>query len=96
MVRFFIPFTGTSPAALQINGHNLLLVSRDPRDMEECLGLFGADCVKSVFSFEAEENAHEILERLADDIQGDVIIAPEDSPLEEIVSELHEELPWLH
>lgn len=95
MDRYFVPFIGDSPAVVDINGHKLLVVSRDKLDVESCLSLFGADSVESVEGEGPQDECHEKLEKLADAIKGDVVIAPEDSPLEDILSDLQEELPWL-
>ena len=95
MTRYYIPFSGRSPAALDINGHRLLIVSSDQRDIEESLALFGADTVKSIDRDLARDDGHVVLEKLADSIKGDVVIAPEDEPLEAILTDLQEELPWL-
>lgn len=95
MPRYFIPFSGRDPAALDINGHRLLIVSSDQKDIEESLALFGADTVKSIDGDLGRDDGYVALEKLADAIKGDVVIAPEDEPLETILTDLHEELPWL-
>ncbi|NBW39911.1 hypothetical protein EBR25_02800 [bacterium] len=95
MSRYFIPFSGRAPAALDINGHRLLIVSRDQDDIEESLSLFGADTVKSIEGEFGRDESFVALEKLADSIQGDVVIAPDDEPLEAILMDLQEELPWI-
>lgn len=100
MPRYFIPFSGRDPAALDINGHRLLIVSSDQKDIEESLSLFGADTVKSIDGDSiggglGRDEGYAALEKLADSIKGDVVIAPEDEPLEAILIDLQEELPWL-
>ncbi|MCB0328753.1 MAG: hypothetical protein KDD70_03795 [Bdellovibrionales bacterium] len=95
MIRYFIPFNGTDPAAVNINGHKLLVISSDRLDVEECLAMFGADTVKSIEGDGGKEDCFDALEELADTIKGDVVIAPEDATVEEILSNLEEELPWL-
>lgn len=95
MPRYFIPFSGRDPAALDINGHRLLIVSSDQKDIEESLALFGADTVKSIDGELGRDDGYVALEKLADSIKGDVVIAPEDEPLESILTDLQEELPWL-
>ena len=95
MFRYFVPFSGARPAAVHINGHKLLVVCSDRCDLEESLGLFGADTVKSVGDGVTKEDCHDSLEQLAEKISGDVVIAPEDVSLEVILSDLEQELPWI-
>lgn len=95
MFRYFVPYSGTCPTAIDINGHKLLIVSSDKSDIEECLDIFGADCIKTVDGGISRDDCHDTLERLAEEVAGDVLIAPEDAPLQETLLSLEQELPWL-
>ncbi|MCB0320208.1 MAG: hypothetical protein KDD60_04725 [Bdellovibrionales bacterium] len=96
MIRYFIPYTGSCPALVNINGHRLLVVSCDAAEIEDSLDLFGADSIRSV---EGESGARgecrRLLEELAEEVEGGVVIAPDDVELAQILTDLEAELPWI-
>ncbi len=95
MERYFIPYLGSYPATLSINGHKLLVVSSDPIEIQDSLGLFGADSVRSVEGEGSRAESRAVLEELAEEVDGGVVIAPEDVGLHQTLHDLEEELPWI-
>jgi hypothetical protein len=96
MSRVFVPYAGDQPASLVINGHRLVIVSTDPRELSANLELLGGDSLKELDDWQLESEWEESLELLATAVGGGVVVAPEDSDLEEVIRSLESELPWIH
>lgn len=92
---FYIPYTDGKPAIININGHKLLLVTSDHKELEESLPLFGADSVVVVEESDIKELKDNTIEEIASLVEGGVVIAPEDVDLKQVVKDLAQELPWL-
>jgi hypothetical protein len=96
MKEFFIPYDGETPASICINGHRLLIVSRDREELEENLGLVGGNRLEQfVTSGVLMDEDEDFLESLAHEVNGGIVIAPEDAPLTEVIRSLESELPWI-
>ncbi|MCB0352438.1 MAG: hypothetical protein KDD64_02900 [Bdellovibrionales bacterium] len=95
MTKFFCPFYGGEPATLVINGHRLVIVSKDVYDIEEHLTLLGGDCCKVYLECESAEEEKEYLEQLADQINGGVVVSPDEGSISELLVSLQDELPWI-
>ncbi|MBX7143730.1 MAG: hypothetical protein K1X79_04705 [Oligoflexia bacterium] len=95
MSTFFIPYAGRRPAALDINGHRLVIVSPSRGPIEESLEFFGADRVRSLKVANNPSGHEAVLGRMAKRVGGGVVVAPPDVGIEEVVRNLHTQLPWL-
>ena len=96
MKEFFIPYSGKNPAHVCINGHKLVILSDNRQPVEDGLGLLGADrvrCIKVTGGKTAQEKA---LGRLAEKVDGGIVLAPADVDLKDVIRNLEDELPWLH
>ena len=94
MASFYVPFSGPEPAAVSIKGHRFIILSRDPGILENGLGLLGADSLKRIESPDPYQENY-FLDDLARRINAGIVIAPFDVELNEVLSNLESELPWL-
>lgn len=95
MARYFFPYLQDRPAILSINGHRLVVVSSDRSEIEDSLPRFGADTVSFTEDWESKEDSQSALHEIADAVDAGIVIAPEDTPLAELLEDLEEELPWI-
>lgn len=95
MASYFIPYTGKKPAAMSINGHRLIIVSRDRAAIEEHLNLMGADRVKRVGGVDSKAEEEVVFDQVAKSIKGGVVVAPADIEFSEVLKNLEHQLPWL-
>lgn len=94
MTQFFAPYTGKKPKIVQINGHKLLIVSKEEEVFNhEALEELGADAVKKMRARGSDEDA---LIELAVKHKSGIVVASSDLDLNQILKGLHDELPWLH
>jgi len=94
MNNFYVPYQGNEPAAVCIKGHNFIILSRERNLLEDNLDLMGADNLREVVSISDNEE-DEILDMLAREINGGIVIAPTDVEVTDIIDNLETELPWL-
>jgi hypothetical protein len=94
MSRFFVPYTGEAPTAIEIKGHRLLIVASSANDLDHTDALLGSDKIRELYLFENEEA--EVLARLAKEVRGGIVLTPPGVPLHSMLSSLEQELPWLH
>ncbi|MDC0357527.1 hypothetical protein OAO01_01830 [Oligoflexia bacterium] len=95
MTEYFIPYAGKQPASLNINGHKLVIVSQDRQELMDHLQVLGGDRLEELRSGASREEEQELLEDLADRIDGGVVVAPSDIELDEVIRDLQSELPWI-
>lgn len=95
MNTFFVPYVGRRPAAVDINGHRLVIVSPSRRPIEDNLQFFGADRVRRVRVADAPKENELVLGQMAKRVGGGVVVAPADVAIEEVVRNLQFQLPWL-
>ncbi|MBN8550665.1 MAG: hypothetical protein J0M12_15220, partial [Deltaproteobacteria bacterium] len=94
MASYFVPYTGKKPAALSINGHRLIIVSRDRLMIEEHLEVFGADRVRRVAGVDSKVEEEVVFDQFAKLIKGGVVVAPADSDFSQVLKNLEHQLPW--
>lgn len=96
MSIYYIPYQGKRPAAVEINGHRLVILSKDKASLQDDLNLLGADTVKKVKSeMEVEDNIP-LIDRISKNAKAGVVFAPDETKITEIIKNLAEQLPWLH
>ena len=93
--RLFAPYQGTTPAAVDINGHRLIILSRSRRTLEESLEVVGADNIRQIQSGGTNEEQEATLYRLAQEVQGGVVVAPTTAGMADVIRNLEAELPWI-
>lgn len=95
MTTFYVPYSGDKPAAISVNGHRLVLLSRDKGAFEDELELIGADSIKVLASGNSQTDEDIVFNKLAKSLRAGVVIAPGDLPLEDVIRNLKVQLPWL-
>jgi hypothetical protein len=95
MENYFVPYMGKRPASVCINGHRLVILAHDRDTLEEDLDLLGADRVKTVTLGENEDEQDLLLGKIARQVDGGVVIAPEGVNLRDVLKNLESELPWV-
>lgn len=95
MAQLYVPYKGEAPAFMTINGHRLVLISKDKDELQANLDLFGADKLTTVDGGDSQEEQDHSLCRLAEKVEGGVVIAPPEVGLKDIIKNLEEQLPWV-
>ena len=95
MDNFFVPYIGKKPASICINGHRLVILAQERDTLEEDLDLLGADSVKRVKSGVSEQDQEKLFGKLARQVDGGIVIAPEGVGIRDVLKNLESELPWL-
>jgi len=95
MGQLYIPYKGEKPATVTINGHRLVLISSDKSEFENKLELLGADQLEVIESGESQEEQDVSLYKLAEKVEGGVVVAPSEVKLEDILKNLEQQLPWV-
>jgi hypothetical protein len=96
MTVFFVPYSGDAPAAIEINGHKVLIVASDSEDIQTDLSLIGADDVREVYLGRDDEDISEVLADLAANVGGGVVMTPPGVSPSDMIDNLSRELPWIH
>jgi hypothetical protein len=99
MPKFFVPYCNDKPAAIEINGHRLVVLGCEKQELMHDLNLLGGDQVKEIFlseNLDIEPTSQELLINLAESVQGGVVFAPPGVSVKAMLSSLKAELPWLH
>ena len=76
MARYFVPYAGKQPAAVEINGHRVLILSGEEEFFEPYLESLGADSLKKVKTGPSKKADERALERLAARSGAGVVVAP--------------------
>ena len=93
MSRLFIPYSGENIAAVSIKGHRVIILSRRRDNLEEQLHLIGADRLRELRSDPRSED--NMLNSLAQEARGGLVIAPHEMQLGEVLSTLESQLSWV-
>lgn len=92
MPTFFVPYDRNTPAAIEIKGHRLLIMSTSKEEIEEELTTVGANEIREITVAEDET---EPLAELAASVNGGVVLSPPGLSISALVLNLEQELPWL-
>jgi len=95
MASFFVPYRGGKPAALTIKGHQLLILARDRRSLQNGLELVGGDHIERIAGGSSREQQEVVVEKLARKSNAGVVIAPPETEMGELIRSLEHQLPWL-
>lgn len=90
----FVPYIGKKPAALEINGHTLIILSTNREAVESSLDILGADHLVRLGS-DSPEAQEQVLTNLAKEIKGGVVISPGDIEVPDLIDSLRQDLPWV-
>jgi hypothetical protein len=93
MSKFFVPYSGDTPATLEIKGHRILIVTTTSDDAFESLSATGGDQVREIDIPKSETDA---LTDLAMSFNGGVVLAPTGVEMSTMIQSLEQELPWVH
>ena len=96
MEKFFVPYSGDAPAAVEINGHRVLIVTTLVEDILGELDLVGGDEIREFDLEESGADSSEIMADLAADINGGVVLTPPGVTPSSLIENLEAELPWIH
>ena len=94
MDRLYIPYSEGSPARTTINGHSFIILSSDKKQLEHSLDVVGADAVVSLQQ-DLFSDTEPVLRDLAAKSEANVVVAPAEVALDELVRDLQHYLPWL-
>lgn len=95
MGKFYVPYSGKKPASILVNGHRLIILSRDEDVFEYELRELGADSLKKVLTGDSREEEERILNKLAKAVAAGVVVAPANLHVSEVIKNLESQLPWL-
>jgi hypothetical protein len=95
MAKFFVPYTGNKPAALSINGHRLLILSKDRSVFDIGLDRLGATRVRRISIGDSQEEEELIMQQLAERGKCGVVVAPINVEVPDLIRNLEEQLPWV-
>ena len=95
MSNYFVPYAGKRPAATLINGHKLLILAQEKAVFDERLELLGADRVKRVRGGRTREEEEVILTKIAKSVRANLVIAPNEVGVEDVIRNLESQLPWI-
>lgn len=96
MTRYFVPYSEGSPAVVEINGHRMILVSSEEDSVDDLLSASGADDYREIVVPDSDVSKEFALADLAGGSAGGIVITPPGISPDVIISELGNQLPWLH
>ena len=96
MQKLYVPFSNNLPAAVEINGHRLLIVCSQSADLASDLAAVGAKEVREVEVDDGELESAQALADLAAGINGGVVLTPPGISAGDMIANLQLELPWIH
>jgi hypothetical protein len=93
--EIFVPYIGTQPATVSINGHKLVILSHDREQLEDHLELVGAD---RIFALDEEQfdSPVEVMQGLAAQAGAGIVMSPPEFDLPQVLEQLRSSLPWPH
>ena len=95
MSKYFIPYSGTKPASVEINGHRLIFLSKSRDNFEEELDKVGADTVKVVKIKDDTLEEEKFFSKLARKNDAGVVIVPAEASCDDLILALSDKLPWI-
>jgi hypothetical protein len=92
MTNLYVPYDGEIPAAIEINGHRLVIVSTSRDELEDDLQRIGGTEIREI---EVPEDENRMLVDIASAVHGGVVIPPPGMTVESVIENLERELPWM-
>jgi hypothetical protein len=96
MAEWYVPYIGKKPASVTIKGHKLVILSQDRDAIEDELNSLGGDRIKTIKAGGSKVDQERVIGKIAEQVDGGVVIAPNDVELRDVIRKLEDELPWLH
>ncbi|MFN8392103.1 MAG: hypothetical protein U0136_17560 [Bdellovibrionota bacterium] len=96
MTKYFVPYSKDIPAAVDVKGHRLLLVSTDAEEILNELETLGGDTIRELIVKDGLEEQSSALTDLAASVNGGVVLTPPGVSPSSMIRNLEHELPWLH
>ena len=96
MSKLYVPYRGKKPSPMYINGHRVLVLSRDQESAKQALEFSGAEKIKRISSGETKEQESWTTSNLALKGKCDVIVTASDVGMPDLVKSLEKQLPWIH
>lgn len=90
----YVSYAGDEPASLTINGHRIVILSKDPEQLLQHLELLGGDRVCAVEE-EGEDDEEALIKSLASTSHAHIVITPTEIDVEDILKTLERDLPWI-
>ena len=95
MDNLFIPYSGDAPVSVSVNGHRVLILSDNKDWLSHELEFLGADRFERIGGDSPADTEFQLSE-LASQLEAHILIAPEGVEVEELISSLEAQLPWIH
>jgi hypothetical protein len=96
MEKVYVPYLNDLPATISVNGHRLVIVSKDSQILLKDLKVIGGDSVREISILDGLQDEALALAQLATTIKGGVVMAPKTMRLSAMIKNLEKQLPWLH
>lgn len=96
MTNFYVPYSGEKPFAVSINGHSVIILSKDQKRLKKDLKFIGADTLRELVVGDSEEEQAIAFSSLAQSVECGVVVVPGNIPIKDVIKGLEGELPWLH
>lgn len=96
MSKLFVPYLNNAPAAVEIKGHRLLIVTTDSDDMVADLRSLGGNAIREIQLRDTTSDESAFLADLAACINGGVVLTPPGVRPSAMVKNLELRLPWIH
>lgn len=93
MSKLFVAYSGDTPAAIDIKGHRLVILSNSIEDIADGLPLLGADAIREI-DVVSDDTAS--LAELAATVNGGVVVTPNGMSVSSMIVDLERDLPWVH
>ena len=96
MTTYFIPYVQDRPAAIDIKGHKLVLVTTRRDDIAEDLTSVGGEAIREMRLNDNVMDQTTELSKLAASVNGGIVLTPPGVSVASMIRNLERELPWLH
>ena len=95
MKKFYIPYCGKKPSAVEINGHRLIMLAQEKESVITHLDAVGADRLKVVKVDDSESAEVEFFSKLSFRNDAGVVVVPPEINCGEMLATLEANLPWV-
>lgn len=96
MQKVYVPYKDDVPAAVYINGHRVLIVCSESKDIVADLPLPSDTEIREMEIAEDDATQSQVLADLAAGINGGVVVTPPGISAKDLIANLEQELPWIH